>query len=71
MSYDTWKSNNPADNELGRASGKPERIWCLTCGFRGKGALDRSIHYYQTGHTLIVPKDDPRYTQPQTDSEVA
>jgi hypothetical protein len=47
------------------ANGKPEQIRCLTCGWRGKGALDKSCHYYQTGHTLIVPSGDPRYSQKQ------
>jgi len=63
--YDAWKTTDHADNELGRASGKPEPIRCLTCDWRGKGALDHSIHYYQTGHKLIVSKGDPRYEQRQ------
>lgn len=63
MNYDAWKSTNPADETLGRATGKPEPIRCLTCDWKGKGALDRSCHFYQTGHALFVPKSDPRYAK--------
>jgi hypothetical protein len=60
MSYDAWKTTDPADNTLGRSHGTPTRYWCLTCGWRGEGSIARSNHWQKTGHPLIVPNDDPR-----------
>lgn len=62
MSFDAWKTTNPADNELGRSHNVPTPYRCCTCGWRGKGSIARSEHFYKTGHDLIVPKEDPRAT---------
>lgn len=70
MSFDNWKTTDPADRTLGRSNGQPVRYRCLTCGWRGTGSIARANHFSCTQHTLIVPKDDPRYAQPAT-SEVA
>jgi hypothetical protein len=61
MSYDAWKTTNPADNALGRSSGAPTIYRCLTCGWKGRGSIARANHWQVSGHKLIVPKDDPRF----------
>lgn len=59
------------EHDPGRSNGQPTPYRCLTCGWRGKGSIARANHWQRTGHKVIVPKDDPRFSQPQTDSEVA
>lgn len=72
MSYDTWKATNPADHELGRSNSQPVVYRCLRCGWRGKGSIARAEHFRRFGgHGIIVPKEDPRFTQAATESEVA
>lgn len=71
MSYDAWKTTDPADRTLGRSGGVPTQYRCLACGWRGKGAIARAEHWKRTQHPYIVPKADPRFDQPATESEVA
>lgn len=68
--YDAWKTTDPADGTLGRADG-PTQYRCLTCGWRGKGSIARAEHWQRTKHRLIVPKEDPRYDVPATESGAA
>lgn len=61
MSYDSWKSTNPADNELGQSHGHPEPYGCLDCAWRGKGYGAASAHFWaNTGHN-VKPLSDPRF----------
>ena len=69
--HDAWKTTDPADNELGRSDGQPVPYRCLTCGFRGKGSIARANHWQRTGHRLIVPKDDPRFTDPKQERKAS
>lgn len=72
MNYDAWKTTDPADRALGRTNGHPVTYRCLRCGWRGQGSIARAEHHRRTnGHGIIVPKDDPRFNQPATESEVA
>ena len=66
MSYDNWKQTDPADRSLGRSNGQPVVYRCLTCGWRLKGSIERAKHVTCTGHTLVVPKEDPRFNQCQS-----
>jgi hypothetical protein len=66
MSYDAWKTTDPADERLGRSDGTPTRYRCLTCGWRGQGAIARATHWQRTGHRIIVPKGDPRFADAAT-----
>ncbi len=50
MNYDTWKSTNPADNELGRSTGTPTPWHCLNCEATGKGVMAQAAHWRQTQH---------------------
>lgn len=62
MSYDNWKTTDPGDERLGSVSASHVTCYrCCTCGWRGTGSTWRADHFYATGHTLIVPKEDPRY----------
>lgn len=62
MSYDAWKTTDPADNELGRSRNQPTPYRCLDCHWTGKGAIAQADHYYATGHH-IVWYHDPRPTE--------
>ena len=57
MSYDHWKTTNPADSRLGRANGKPVAYACLECSWRGNGSLSRADHYNATGHRTTTATD--------------
>lgn len=70
MSYDAWKTTDPADNTLGRSRNESTQYRCCTCGWRGKGSIARSEHFYKTGHELIVPKEDPRSETPAAERKV-
>lgn len=59
MSYDSWKTTDPADETLGRSRGQSESFACLECPWRGKGYQARSTHWYATKHK-IVWACDPR-----------
>jgi hypothetical protein len=50
MSFDDWKTTDPADRTLGRANGQPQPFCCHECAWRGKGYFDRSEHFRETGH---------------------
>lgn len=72
MSFDAWKTTDPADATLGRSNGQPVLYRCLCCGWRGKGSIARAEHWRRfQGHGLIVPKEDPRFNQRATESDVA
>lgn len=64
MSYDAWKTTDPADRYLGRARGGPCPFRCLACGATGRGYMFKSAHFYATGHQFIVAKGDPRFYNP-------
>lgn len=59
MSYDAWKTTDPADNALGRSRGEPIKFACLDCTWRGKGYTARGEHWRATKHQ-IVWACDPR-----------
>jgi hypothetical protein len=60
MSYDTWKSTNRDDEQLGRSTGAPVAYRCRDCAWQGKGITAASEHFWQTEHTLLHA-DDPRF----------
>lgn len=70
MTYDSWKATNPADNELGRANGKPVPYRCLDCQWSGKGSIAMAQHYWATGHSVKFA-DDPRFQPPATAKRTA
>ena len=59
------------EHNPGQSNGNPVVYRCLTCGWRGKGSIARAQHWKWTQHRLIVPKDDPRFNQRTSESEVA
>jgi len=60
MSYDNWKTTDPADSTLGRSNGQPVKYRCLDCAWRGNGSIGRAQHWRATGHT-VLSADDPRF----------
>lgn len=70
MSYDAWKTTDPADRGLGRSNGQPVKYRCRDCAWRGNGSLARAEHYRQTGHT-VLPADDPRFDDARVERESA
>lgn len=59
MSFDSWKTTNPADNELGRSNGRPFRFRCLDCAWTGASPMARRHHWVVTEHRIVY-RDDPR-----------
>lgn len=61
MSYDSWKTTDPADATLGRSHGEPDHYVCLDCGWTGIGSIARAQHWgKRIPHHRIVWSKDPR-----------
>jgi hypothetical protein len=72
MDAPQWNGAPGPEHDPGRSNGQPVVYRCLRCGWRGKGSIARAEHWRRfRGHGIIVPKEDPRFTQPATESEVA
>ncbi len=61
--YDQWKATNPADETLGRSSGRAPLYRCLTCPWMGHGILAASAHFWQQTDHNVKPATDPRFAE--------
>jgi len=55
MSYDAWKTTNPADERLGRAHGRTDEgpaYVCRDCAWRDRGGVNAMQHHILTAHRV-------------------